>query len=161
MSTSTLSDASARGLRPAGPRRFSRTLGLLAVLLGIGFGRPAPAEAQITVFGAPGHWCTFNRPCNWTAHAGIAFGTTWALHKVDVPLPLAAGIGGGLFLGKEIRDHVKWGDFWTFDSLVDLGTGVAGAALAYWVLKPDDETPVPMPVVGRDGTVGLQLRLAF
>lgn len=122
---------------------------------------PSKVEAQeYGPLGAPGHWCTFNRACNWTAHAGIAFGTTYALNKVHVPLPIAAGAGAALFVGKEVRDHMKWGDFWTFDSLVDLGTGVAGAGLAYWLLRPDEPTGAA-PYLGEDGQLGLSLNLAF
>lgn len=144
------------------PRRANRFVrlcfGFLTVLAAIVV-NPAQVEAQEYGFlGAPGHWCTFNRACNWTAHAGIAFGTTYALDKLGVPLPLAAGTGAALFVGKEVRDHMKWGDFWTFDSLVDLGTGVVGAGLAYWLLKPDEHT-VAAPFVDADGRMGLELRL--
>lgn len=120
---------------------------------------PSPVNAQnYGPLGAPGHWCTFNRACNWTAHAGIAFGTTYMLDKVGVPLPVAAGTGAALFIGKEVRDHIKWGDFWTFDSLVDLGTGVAGAGLAYWLLRADGSPPAA-PYVDAEGRMGLELRL--
>jgi len=152
------------GLTEAGSRkRLTARLGksatalLLAAAASASFAAPTEAQ-EYGVLGAPGHWCTFNRTCNWTAHASIAFGTTYALHKLDVPLHFAAGAGAALFLGKEIRDHRKWGDFWTFDSLVDLGTGVAGAGIAYWLLKPD-ESAMPMPYVDPAGRMGLESRL--
>ncbi len=122
--------------------------------------QPTSAAAQHRPFGDAGHWCTFNRPCNWTAHAAIAFGTTYALDGLNVPLPLAAGVGAGLFLGKEIRDHLKWGDFWTFDSLVDLASGVVGAGAAYLVLRPDPDARAE-PYRDAAGRTGLSMRLAF
>lgn len=118
-----------------------------------------PAQAQeYGIFGKPGHWCMFNRACDWSSHATIAFGTTYLLQKVDVPLHYAAGAGAAIFVGKEIRDHVKWGDFWTFDSLMDLAAGVAGAGLAYWVFQPDDRA-MPRPYVDWEGQIGLELDL--
>lgn len=142
--------------RPIGLQGLLPALILTIAVIGAA---PANASAQEYGFlGAPGHWCTFNRACNWTAHAGIAFGTTYVLDKVGVPLPVAAGAGAALFIGKEVRDHIKWGDFWTFDSLVDMGTGVAGAGLAYWLLKPDERS-LAAPFVDAEGRMGLELRL--
>ncbi len=82
------------------------------------------------------HDCTFARPCNWTSHALIAFGTTYLLHRLRVPAPAAAGAAALLYVGKEVRDHLKWGVLGSADSNGDLLSGCAGALIAFYAVNP-------------------------
>jgi len=123
--------------------RFARMKTLLTAALVFGWSLgaiTAQARAQ-----APGnfltqalHDCTFTRPCNWSSHALIAFGGTYALHKLGVPKEAAAGAAALLFVGKEVRDHLKWRVLGSPDSNGDMISGCAGALLAYFVLQRSD-----------------------
>ncbi len=70
-------------------------IGLLAMAAVMAPATPVAVWAQSdrNVVSQALHDCTFSRPCNWTSHAAIAFGTTYALRALRVPTELAAGRG--------------------------------------------------------------------
>lgn len=97
---------------------------------------PPPAIERPTLVGEAVHWCIFNRPCNWTSHGAIALGVTYGLNRLAVPRGYAAGAAALLFVGKEFRDQAKWGNvLGTPDSMGDMLSGIAGAALGYLLLR--------------------------
>jgi hypothetical protein len=113
---------------------------------------PATLRAQ-----APGllsraiHDCTFTTPCNWSSHAILAFGATYALNKAGVPRAASAGTAVLFFVGKEVRDHLKWGVLGSADSNGDLAAGVIGAVVAYHVLR---HSTIEIP----EGSFALEIR---
>jgi hypothetical protein len=142
------------------------TLSVAALLLCMGSVRaeaqvsqtPTPASNESHTIGHAVHWCVFNRPCNWTGHASIAFGVVWGLDRMNVPTKYAAAASALLFFGKEVRDDLKWGHvLGTTDSMGDMLSGFAGAAAGY-VLFHDTKPPVEFAVQA-DGatTVGVRL----
>jgi hypothetical protein len=97
---------------------------------------PVRATERPTLVGDAMHWCIFNRPCNWAGHASIALGVTYGLNRLDVPREYAAGAAALVFVGKELRDHAKWGNVWgTPDSVGDMLSGFAGATVGYLLLR--------------------------
>ena len=87
-------------------------------------------------------FCAFNRPCNWASHAAIAFGAAWLLHqRLDVPEAAAAGAAALFYVGKEIRDHMRWGVLGSEDSNGDILSGCAGALLAYYLARRPQTDP--------------------
>jgi hypothetical protein len=125
----------------------------------------APVSAQIEIIERPideaVHWCAFRRPCNWTSHAAIGAGIVVGLHALDVKPEYAAAASALFYIGKEVRDHAKWGNvLGTLDSNIDMATGVAGAVTG-WFLTRDRRHPraVEVAVGGGEGggTIGLQI----
>jgi hypothetical protein len=122
---------------------------------------PASSRAQTdtNMLGRTMHACTFNRPCNWTAHAAIAFGATYGLRALHVPTAWAAGTAALLFVGKELRDQMKWGVLGTADSNGDLVSGLAGALLAYHVSRHSRMATRLAIAVDAQGRAQLAVRL--
>jgi hypothetical protein len=115
---------------------------------------PVSATERPTLVGDAMHWCIFNRPCNWASHATIALGVTYGLSRLDVPREYAAGAAALLFVGKELRDHAKWGDVWgTPDSVGDMLSGFAGATVGYLLLR-ETSRPVDL-VVTEEGSMAI------
>lgn len=107
---------------------------------------PVGAKERPTLVGEAMHWCIFNRPCNWASHATIALGVTYGLSRLDVPRGYAAGAAALLFVGKEFRDQAKWGNvLGTSDSVGDMLSGIAGAAMGYLLLR-EVSRPVELAV---------------
>jgi hypothetical protein len=117
--------------------------------------RVAPERGAV---GEAVHWCMFNRPCNWSSHATIAAGIVWGLRRVDVAPEHAAAVAALVFVGKEVRDHLKWGNvLGTPDSMGDMVSGFVGAYVGYRLFAR--RTPVQLVVTpDRGTTVGLQVR---
>jgi hypothetical protein len=120
----------------------------------------AQAAPTRSAMGDAVHWCTFNRPCNWGSHATIATGIVWGLSRLDVKPEYAAVTAALFFVGKEVRDHQKWGHvLGTPDSMVDMLSGVAGAYFGYRLFGGRTATPLTISVgEGRETTVGIQIR---
>jgi hypothetical protein len=101
--------------------------------------RSVPAPPVVAPRSAAGealHWCIFNRPCNWSAHASIAMGVVWGLDRMHVRTEYAAAAAALLFLGKEVRDDRKWGHvLGTPDSMGDMLSGFAGAYVGYRLFR--------------------------
>lgn len=112
-------------------------LGLaLASLASLGTATHADAQGLLLPATAAFDFCAFNRPCNWTSHAAIAFGAAWLLHhRLHVPEAAAAGAAALFYVGKEIRDHMRWGVLGSEDSNGDILSGCAGALLAYYLAR--------------------------
>lgn len=136
----------------------------------VAFCAPGTVQAQARneghtlgpVVGGALHWCTFNRPCNWTGHATIALGVVYGLRKLDVAPEVAAGSAVLLFVGKEIRDHMKWGDFGSTDSIGDLAAGVLGALVGYHFFAESHEPGPVQPMVAPQTTgVSIGLRVGL
>jgi len=127
---------------------------------------PAPAAArqaagpqERSTVGDAVHWCVFNRPCNWTGHAAIAAGVVWGLRRVDVRPEYAAVVAALVFVGKEVRDHRKWGHvLGTPDSMGDLLSGVAGAYVGYRLFGETRRTSLVV-TPDRGTTVGVRIRM--
>jgi len=103
----------------------------------LGTATHAYAQALLRPVSAAFEFCTFNRPCNWASHATIAFGAAYVLHRLDIPDAAAAGAAALFYVGKEIRDHMRWGVLGSTDSNGDILSGCAGALLAYYLaLRP-------------------------
>lgn len=120
-----------------------------------------PAAAQLPALGGTVgeavHWCTFERACNWSAHASIAAGIVWGLRRADVGPELAATVAALVFVGKEIRDDAKWGGvLGTRDSMADMLSGVLGAYVGYRLFGGSG--PVQLTVTPADGTT-VEVRL--
>ena len=114
-------------------------LGLaLASVASLGTATHAEAQGLLLPAAAAFDFCAFNRPCNWASHAAIAFGAAWLLHhQLDVPAAAAAGAAALFYVGKELRDHMRWGVLGSTDSNGDILSGCAGALLAYYLaLRP-------------------------
>jgi len=112
-------------------------LALGLALASLGNATDARAQALPQPFAAAFDFCAFNRPCNWASHAAIAFGAAYLLHRLDVPEAAAAGAAALFYVGKEIRDHMRWGVLGSTDSNGDILSGCAGALLAYYLaLRP-------------------------
>src|SRR5690606_21989403 len=115
------------------------------ISLALGFalaslGTATHASAQTFLPPVAAAFCAFNRACNWASHAAIAFGMANLLHRLDVPEAAAAGAAALFYVGKEIRDHVRWGVLGSTDSNGDILSGCAGALLAYYlVLRPEGD----------------------
>src|SRR5262245_21261831 len=128
--------------------KFARNVAAGFILLA------APIQLQAQTSGAfvsrAYHYCTFTRPCNWGSHAILAFGATYTLNKVGLPRGAAAGAAALLFVGKEVRDHLKWGVLGSADSNGDLAAGLIGAVIAYQLLRPTIRVP--------EGTSALDVR---
>ncbi len=93
------------------------------------------AQSSDNLVGRAVHQCTFTRACNWGSHALIAFGATYALHELELPIAAAAGTAALLYVGKEVRDHLRWGVIGSADSNGDILSGWAGALIAYYMIK--------------------------
>jgi hypothetical protein len=136
-------------LRECAMRR-SRVWGLV---WGVLLAWPAASAAQSSgnIVGRVVHDCTFSRPCNWGSHAVIAFSTAYVLRELHVPAPAAAGAAMLLYVGKEVRDHLKWRVLGSADSNGDLLSGCAGALLAYYLMKHGPPVTRVALMVGLDG----------
>jgi hypothetical protein len=106
------------------------------------------------------HRCIFNRPCNWTSHAAIASGVVFGLHELKVRSEYALAASALLYIGKEVRDHLKWGNvLGTYDSNGDVVSGVLGAYISYRLVKHMERKSV-RPLLVPDGagtTLGLEI----
>ncbi len=119
-------------------RTTTISLALGFALASLGTATHASAQTFLPPVAAAFDFCAFNRPCNWASHAAIAFGMANLLHRLDVPEAAAAGAAALFYVGKEIRDHVRWGVLGSTDSNGDILSGCAGALLAYYlVLRPE------------------------
>jgi len=145
-------------MKPLLPLRIALCLVGLPTLLAA---QDATREHALGPVGHALHWCTFNTPCNWTSHAAIAAGVVAGLRRAEVSPKLAAASAALLFVAKEVRDHARWGDFGSTDSLGDLAAGVLGAYVGYRLFGRDHESRLA-PILVEDGEatrVGLRLRL--
>jgi len=119
--------------------------------------RQAAGTPERGAMGEAVHWCVFNRPCNWTGHATIAAGVVWGLRRMDVRPEYAAVFAALVFVGKELRDHRKWGHvLGTPDSMGDLLSGVAGAYLGYRLFGEKRRTTLVVTPNGAT-TVGVRI----
>jgi hypothetical protein len=153
-----------------GPQREVNavTMPLAAVWFGVALSLAGvvPAMAQIvddrSGVGDAVHWCLFNRPCNWSGHASIATGIVWGLRRADVKAEFAAVAAALVFLGKEVRDDMKWGNvLGTADSMGDLVSGFAGAYLGYRLVRGDGSggaSPVSLGMTADEGAT-LEVRI--
>jgi hypothetical protein len=146
-------------MQPLRSLRIALALIIAPTLASAQTGEP---QRKLGPIGDAAHWCTFTRPCNWASHAGIALGVAQAMPKLGVSREVAAGAAALLFVGKEVRDHLKWGDFGSRDSLGDLAAGLVGAYVGYRLHgreeKPGTVTPVIYSTDG-DAAVGVRLKL--
>ena len=143
---------------------MQRSLIVLPMVL---FMLAAPVRAQEagvqerSAVGAALHKCMFNKPCNWTGHATIGAGIVFGLHKLNVKAEYAAVASALVWVGKELRDEAKWGNvLGTTDSTGDLLSGLAGAYLAYRIIRAHDRQP-PLLTLNRDadGATTVRVRL--
>ena len=105
------------------------------------------------------HRCVFNRPCNWTGHATIALGVVWGLDRLHVRTDVAAIAAALVFVGKEVRDHRKWGDvLGTPDSMGDMVSGFVGAYIGYRLFR-ERERPVLVGTTAAGPTVTVRIPL--
>jgi hypothetical protein len=120
-------------------RKFARNAAAGIILIAA----PIQLQAQSSraFLGRAYHYCTFTQACNWSSHAIIAFSATYMLNKAGLPRGASAGAAALFFVGKEVRDHLKWGVLGSADSNGDLATGVIGAAIAYQLLRPTIRVP--------------------
>jgi len=115
---------------------------------------PASPRSTGTVVENAVTWCTFHsRSCNFTAHGAVAYGATRAGAKLGLDPRIAATIAGGYFVYREIQQDRQWGDFWTYDSLMDLLSRVTGAVLAYHHINQNER--VRLDVAPRAVTVSI------
>jgi len=126
--------------------------------------RPAVVRAQTphdTRIGQAMHWCLFNRPCNWTSHASIATGIVYGLDRLNIRTEYAAAFAALVFVGKEVRDHLKWGDvLGSPDSMGDMLSGFIGASAGYLLFRDRPRSPLALDVSADGGTrVGVRLPL--
>lgn len=110
-------------------------LALTASIAVLGCPLRTVAQSPFKLAGDAFRYCRATQPCNWSSHALIAFSATQALSYLRVPLPLAAGTAALFYVGKEVRDHLKWGVLGSADSNGDMASGCAGALVAYFIAR--------------------------
>jgi hypothetical protein len=110
-------------------------LALAASITVLGWPLRAAAQSPFQIATDAFRYCTMTQPCNWSSHALIAFSATHALKYLQVPLPVAAGTAALFYVGKEVRDHLKWGVLGSADSNGDMVSGCAGALIAYLIAR--------------------------
>ena len=110
-------------------------LALAASITVLGCPLRTAAQSPLKFAGDAFRYCTMHQPCNWSSHALIAFSATQALNYLRVPLPVAAGTAALFYVGKEVRDHLKWGVLGSADSNGDMASGCAGALVAYLIAR--------------------------
>lgn len=109
---------------------------LLAVLAGLcmlcGAG---DASAQPSLPGPAQNayqWCATRAPCNYTSHFAIAAGMVAGARQLGVSRNVAAPLTIAFYTLREIRDDRRWPGTWgSRDSVLDITTAVAGAAVGY------------------------------
>jgi hypothetical protein len=93
------------------------------------------ASAQTTVTQTPQaayQWCATYAPCNYTSHFAIAAGMVVGAKELGLPRKVAAPLAVAFYTYREVRDDRRWpGNWGSRDSVLDIATAVAGAAVGY------------------------------
>jgi hypothetical protein len=112
---------------------------MLAVLAGL-FMLAGAGEVSAQTLPGPAanayQWCALRAPCNYTSHFAIAAGLVVGARELGVSRDVAAPLTIVFYTLREVRDDRRWpGNWGTRDSVLDIATAVAGAALGYFIFR--------------------------
>jgi hypothetical protein len=80
--------------------------------------------------------CSSQPVCNYSSHLATASAMTFSLDNVGVKTGTSAALIAAFFLGREVRDRIKWkGQYDLRDGALDFVSGAAGAALVYLIKR--------------------------
>jgi len=106
-------------------------------------------------------WCAMRAPCNYTSHFAIAAGLVAGARELGVSRDVAAPLTIAFYTLREVRDDHHWPGTWgSRDSVLDIATAVAGAAVGYLLpSKARNGEPFVLEASAGDGTLAATITI--